>query len=95
MGAAIENSFLTRLWITTGAAAWQFVALPTADDIEERSADSRRRFGARPSRRRIDDVDDVALPWARSCVLPVEQRGREVERRHDRVDVSLCVAAPQ
>jgi hypothetical protein len=98
----MEYSFPARLWMTTGDSAWHFVTLPhdVADDIEERTADTRRGFGSVRVSVTVGSTTWMTSLFpdtkAQSYVLPVKKRVRDDEglRAGDRIEVSLCITEP-
>lgn len=93
-----EYQFTSELWLHQGpdgdTAAWYFVTLPhdVSDDIEARTADTRRGFGSVRVRVTVGDTT-----WATSVfpdtkreayVLPVKKAVRKAEGLDDGSDVA-------
>lgn len=87
--------FTAELWLHQGDAAWYFVALPheVSDDIEARSADTRRGFGSVKV-----EVTVGATTWSTSVfpdtkretyILPVKKAVRKAEGLDDGDDVAI------
>ena len=87
--------FTSELWLHQGEGAWYFVTLPhdVSDDIEARTADTRRGFG---SVRVAVTVGDTT--WATSVfpdtkreayLLPVKKAVRKAEGLDDDDDVTV------
>lgn len=89
--------FDAQVWLYEGEAAWHFVTLPgdVSDDIEARSAATRRGFGSVRVRVTVGETTwatSVFPDKARAAyVLPVKRAVREAEGigEGSRVSVSL------
>ena len=90
--------FTSELWIHQGEGAWYFVTLPhdVSDDIEARTADTRRGFGSVRVRVTVGDTT-----WATSVfpdskreayILPVKKAVRKAEGIDDGDDVTVRLA---
>lgn len=90
-----DYRFTAELWLQQGDAAWYFVTVPgdVSDDIEARTADTRRGFGSVRVR-----VTIGATTWATSVfpdtkreayVLPLKKAVRKAEGLDDGADVTL------
>lgn len=99
MGVAYR--FRGELWMHQGEAAWYFVTLPVeiADEIDERTATTRRGFGSVPVSATIGSTSWTTSVFPdmarRSYLLPVKKQVRAAEDLDDGdvIEVFLDLAA--